>query len=223
MTAQPRLAHPATVPGRARRYWMTGHLLKLGMSVATLAAVAYAVSRPTDLGGTLGWLLLAPLALLPVSQWATRRLRWQAWTEVPGAWRTYTSRKEADACEPPSTPDRWAALVHHGVLAGGGVLIADLPGNVPAVMIGFAGAGTLVLLAANISRGVARRHFELDRAFALDAVAIPSVPVIAWLSAGDSRWWPYGFALGLALVLFVSVSRLVCLSTRGTPTTAAPA
>lgn len=42
----------------------------------------------------------------------------------------------------------------------------------------------------------------------LDSVVIPAVPVMAWLAAGDSRWWHYGFAIGFVTVALITLSRL---------------
>lgn len=207
--ATARVAHPVTVGGRARGLWVASRVLGLSVDVAMMAALGYLLTLPVGAAPSAypsyPVLVVGLLALLG-AYLVARRLRWLAWAEVPGAWRTYRSVDQARAAAPDRRLDLGADVVHALVWSVGGVFLAHLPGQAPALAVGFFGGAMTAHAALSFGGAVATRSLDRTPATLLTWVSTIT-PALVWSAVGDHRLQLLGGAVALVVVLMAFVAR----------------
>lgn len=205
-----RIPHPISSPGPARRYWLTSKAARLVADLAVLACMAWLIGLAPAAGLRDA---LAVLAATYLSLWLAGRAGWLAWTEVPGAWRSYRTAAERDAAAPPRAPDLIADALRATVITVGGVLLATLPsgtspfelggpGEAGPVVIGVMGGAVLAGAVADLVRTFAARHADRGD---MARLGIAFAPAIAWLLVGD----PVAVRLGITLGVIVVGARIL--------------
>lgn len=204
-----RVQHPVAVGGRARALWAASQAIRLGLDVAVLAALGYLVTLPArGASGTYpsDAVLIGGFLLLSGAFFLARRVRWLAWAEVPGAWRAYSSLAQMHASTPDRRPDLVAGVLHALVWSAGGLYLAALPGQAPAVMVGFFGGVMSAHAATTLGAETAAKSLDRTRA-GLVSWMCTIAPAFVWSAVGDHRLQLVGGVVGLTIVLLSILMR----------------